>query len=158
MTSSSNGSARAIRSRTARGLYLYRPPDPQRSTAAAWTSWADFYESLFNFRQIRFFDIEGKPTGLLSRAMTSPDGKIRIPINEDADDKSQIEEYLQDYNGEGIQHIACGSRDHLRTRREPARRRPAVHAGAARHLLRHDRRAPARPRRDRRAAAEATAS
>jgi 4-hydroxyphenylpyruvate dioxygenase len=71
--------------------------------------WAGFYEKLFNFRQIRFFSIEGKLTGLISRAMTSPCGKIRIPINESVDDKSQIEEYLKDYKGEGIQHVALGS-------------------------------------------------
>jgi 4-hydroxyphenylpyruvate dioxygenase len=58
--------------------------------------WAGFYESLFNFREIRYFDIEGRKTGLLSRAMTSPCGKIRIPINESQDDKSQIEEYLRE--------------------------------------------------------------
>ncbi|MET7245724.1 4-hydroxyphenylpyruvate dioxygenase [Methylobacterium sp. EM32] len=73
--------------------------------------WAGFYEKIFNFRQIRYFDIEGKQTGLFSKALTSPDGKIRIPINESADAKSQIEEYLHAYNGEGIQHIACGCRD-----------------------------------------------
>lgn len=73
--------------------------------------WAGFYEKLFNFREIRYFDIEGKLTGLLSRAMTSPCGKIRIPINESRDDKSQIEEYLREYKGEGIQHIALGSED-----------------------------------------------
>jgi 4-hydroxyphenylpyruvate dioxygenase len=73
--------------------------------------WFDFYKRLFNFRQIRFFDIEGRMTGLFSRALTSPDGKIRIPLNESADDRSQIEEYLRVYNGEGIQHIACGARD-----------------------------------------------
>jgi 4-hydroxyphenylpyruvate dioxygenase len=73
--------------------------------------WADFYGRLFNFREIRFFNIEGKLTGLISRALTSPCGKIRIPINESVDDKSQIEEYLRRYNGEGIQHIACGSED-----------------------------------------------
>ena len=73
--------------------------------------WADFYERLFNFREIRYFDIEGKVTGLISKAMTSPDGKIRIPLNESQDDKSQIEEFLRDYNGEGIQHIALGSDD-----------------------------------------------
>jgi 4-hydroxyphenylpyruvate dioxygenase len=73
--------------------------------------WADFYERLFNFRQIRYFDIAGKLTGLFSKALTSPDGKIRIPINESADDKSQIEEYLRDYHGEGIQHVACGCHD-----------------------------------------------
>ncbi len=68
--------------------------------------WAGFYERLFNFREIRYFDIKGAQTGLLSRAMTSPDGKVRIPINESADDKSQIAEYLEEYRGEGIQHIA----------------------------------------------------
>jgi 4-hydroxyphenylpyruvate dioxygenase len=73
--------------------------------------WADFYERLFNFREIRYFDIEGKLTGLKSRAMTSPDGNIRIPINESADDKSQIEEYLRAYKGEGIQHIALATDD-----------------------------------------------
>jgi len=73
--------------------------------------WADFYENLFNFREIRYFDIEGKVTGLFSKAMTSPCGKIRIPLNESQDDKSQIEEYLREYKGEGIQHIALGSDD-----------------------------------------------
>ncbi len=73
--------------------------------------WAGFYERLFNFRQIRYFDIEGKLTCLHSRAMTSPDGKIRIPINEDAGETGQIEEYLQEYKGEGIQHVALGSHD-----------------------------------------------
>lgn len=71
--------------------------------------WAGFYEKLFNFKEIRYFDIEGKLTGLKSRAMTSPCGKIRIPINESSDDKSQIEEYLREYHGEGIQHIAFGT-------------------------------------------------
>jgi 4-hydroxyphenylpyruvate dioxygenase len=73
--------------------------------------WAAFYENLFNFRQIRYFDIEGKLTGLKSKAMTSPCGKIRIPINESSDDKSQIAEYLDQYHGEGIQHIALGTAD-----------------------------------------------
>ena len=73
--------------------------------------WTGFYEKLFNFRQIRFFDIEGRASGLFSRALTSPDGKIRIPINEDAGDSGQIEEYLNIYRGEGIQHIACGVKD-----------------------------------------------
>jgi 4-hydroxyphenylpyruvate dioxygenase len=77
--------------------------------------WAGFYEKLFNFREIRYFDIEGKHTGLFSRAMTSPCGKIRIPINESQDDKSQIEEYLREYHGEGIQHIALASADIYRT-------------------------------------------
>lgn len=73
--------------------------------------WAKFYEDIFNFRELRYFDIEGKLTGLTSRAMTSPCGKIRIPINESSDDKSQIEEYLREYHGEGIQHIALGTDD-----------------------------------------------
>jgi 4-hydroxyphenylpyruvate dioxygenase len=73
--------------------------------------WADFYERLFNFREVRYFDIEGKLTGLKSKAMTSPCGKIRIPINESSDDKSQIAEYLDLYHGEGIQHIAMGTDD-----------------------------------------------
>jgi 4-hydroxyphenylpyruvate dioxygenase len=77
--------------------------------------WTGFYEKLFNFRQIRFFDIEGRASGLFSRALTSPDGKIRIPINEDAGDAGQIEEYLTIYRGEGIQHIACGVTDIYRS-------------------------------------------
>jgi 4-hydroxyphenylpyruvate dioxygenase len=74
-------------------------------------TWAQFYERLFNFKEIRYFSIEGKETGLFSRALTSPCGKIRIPINESQDDKSQIEEYLNEYKGEGIQHIALGTDD-----------------------------------------------
>ncbi len=77
--------------------------------------WAGFYTRLFNFREIRYFDIEGSQTGLFSRAMTSPCGKIRIPINESQDDKSQIEEYLREYHGEGIQHIALATEDIYRT-------------------------------------------
>jgi 4-hydroxyphenylpyruvate dioxygenase len=77
--------------------------------------WTAFYERLFNFREIRYFDIEGKKTGLFSRALTSPCGKIRIPINESQDDKSQIEEYLREYKGEGIQHIALSTDDIYRT-------------------------------------------
>lgn len=73
--------------------------------------WAKFYEDVFNFREIRYFDIEGKLTGLKSKAMTSPCGKIRIPLNESSDDKSQIEEFLERFNGEGIQHIALGTSD-----------------------------------------------
>ena len=74
-------------------------------------TWYKFYHDTFNFREIRFFNIEGKLTGLHSRALTSPCGKIRIPINESADEKSQIEEYLRQYKGEGIQHIAVGTDD-----------------------------------------------
>lgn len=73
--------------------------------------WFKFYADLFNFREIRFFDIEGKFTGLLSRALTSPCGRIRIPINEDRGEKGQIIEYLKRYKGEGIQHIAVGTDD-----------------------------------------------
>lgn len=69
--------------------------------------WADFYARIFNFRELRYFDIKGEYSGLLSKAMTAPDGKIRIPLNEEAPNSAgQIEEYLLAYNGEGIQHIA----------------------------------------------------
>ena len=74
-------------------------------------TWYRFYAETFNFTEIKFFTIEGKMTGLTSRALTSPCGKIRIPINESSDDKSQIVEYIRRYNGEGIQHIAIGSDD-----------------------------------------------
>jgi len=74
--------------------------------------WADFYERFFNFREIRYFDIEGQATGVKSKAMTSPCGKIRIPINEEGTEKAgQIQEYLDRYHGEGIQHVALGSSD-----------------------------------------------
>ena len=74
--------------------------------------WANFYESLFNFREIRFFDIKGEYTGLYSKALTAPDGRIRIPLNEEASQGTgQIEEFLMAYNGEGIQHIALGCDD-----------------------------------------------
>ncbi len=73
--------------------------------------WYNFYCDIFGFSQIRFFDIKGKMTGLYSRALTSPCGRIRIPINESADENSQIEEYLKQYNGEGIQHIAVATED-----------------------------------------------
>jgi 4-hydroxyphenylpyruvate dioxygenase len=73
--------------------------------------WATFYERLFGFREQHYFEIEGAQTGLRSRAMVSPCGKIRIPINESADDRSQIVEYLNAYRGEGIQHIAMRTAD-----------------------------------------------
>jgi len=74
--------------------------------------WADFYERLFNFREIRYFDIEGQVTGVKSKAMTSPCGKIRIPINEEGGGQAgQIQEYLDLYHGEGIQHVALASSD-----------------------------------------------
>jgi 4-hydroxyphenylpyruvate dioxygenase len=75
--------------------------------------WAKYYEDLFNFREIRYFDIKGEYTGLLSKAMTAPDGKIRIPLNEEAGSGGQIEEFLMQYNGEGIQHIAFACDDLL---------------------------------------------
>jgi len=77
----------------------------------AMATWAGFYERIFNFREIRYFDIEGQQTGLFSKAMTSPCGKIRIPLNESQDEHSQIEEFLRDYRGEGIQHVALGTPD-----------------------------------------------
>jgi len=77
--------------------------------------WSEFYSRLFGFREIKYFDIEGKLTGLRSRAMTSPCGRIRIPINESTDDQSQIQEYLKAYHGEGIQHIALRSDDIFRS-------------------------------------------
>jgi 4-hydroxyphenylpyruvate dioxygenase len=73
--------------------------------------WSDYYERLFNFREIRYFDIKGVKTGLVSKAMTAPDGVVRIPLNESNDPKSQINEYLDAYHGEGIQHIACFTDD-----------------------------------------------
>jgi len=73
--------------------------------------WSEFYIKIFNFKQIKFFNIVGKQTGLMSRALGSPCERIRIPINESKDDNSQIEEYLKRYKGEGIQHIAVGCDD-----------------------------------------------
>ncbi|MBC7741018.1 MAG: 4-hydroxyphenylpyruvate dioxygenase [Bdellovibrionaceae bacterium] len=70
------------------------------------TKWSDFYEKIFNFREVRYFDIKGKSTGLLSKAMRSPCSKFSVPINEPTDTKSQIQEYLDEYKGSGIQHIA----------------------------------------------------
>ena len=87
-------------------------------------TWAEFYERIFNFREIRYFDIEGQQTGLFSEAMTSPDGKIRIPLNESQDDKSQIEEFLQGLQRRG--HPAHGAR---RPTTSSARSRPCASAG-----------------------------
>jgi len=76
--------------------------------------WAGFYEKLFNFREIRYFDIQGEYTGLASKAMTAPDGRIHIPLNEEArQGGGQIEEFLMQFNGEGIQHIALLTDDLL---------------------------------------------
>ena len=78
--------------------------------------WANFYEKLFNFREIRYFDIQGEYTGLTSKALTAPDGKIRIPLNEESSKGAgQIEEFLMKFNGEGIQHIALLTDDILAT-------------------------------------------
>ena len=119
--------------------------------------WSDYYERLFNFREIRYFDIKGAKTGLVSKAMTAPDGIVRIPLNESSDTKTQINEYLDAYKGEGIQHIACFTDDIYDTveAMRAAGRRVPGHAG---HLLRRDRRARAQPRRGRGAPAQATRS
>jgi 4-hydroxyphenylpyruvate dioxygenase len=77
--------------------------------------WAHFYENLFNFKEIKYFDIKGSFTGLFSRAMSSPDGNIRIPINESQDEKSQIAEFIREYNGSGIQHIALSTNNIFKT-------------------------------------------
>ena len=107
---SSNGWARRIPGPRA-SASIISITSPTMSFAGIWTSGSASMPNLFNFSQIRFFDIEGKYTGLFSRALNSPCGKIRIPINESADDKSQIEEYLRKYKGEGIQHIAIATED-----------------------------------------------
>jgi 4-hydroxyphenylpyruvate dioxygenase len=92
-----------------------RPPDPQRLPRPHGLL-GRFYESLFNFREIRYFDIQGEYTGLTSKAMTAPDGMIRIPLNEESKKGSgQIEEFLMQFNGEGIQHVALLTDDLLGT-------------------------------------------
>ena len=73
--------------------------------------WSSFYHNLFGFQEQRYFDIKGQATGLFSQAMIAPDRQIRIPLNESQDENSQIEEYLRQYNGEGIQHIAFATND-----------------------------------------------
>lgn len=73
--------------------------------------WCDFYQNVFNFKERRFFDIKGAKTGLISKVMRSPCGKITIPINEPTDKKSQIQEYLEEYDGSGIQHVALSTED-----------------------------------------------
>ena len=75
-------------------------------------TWAEFYEKIFGFYEVKYFDIKGKQTGLRSKAMTSPGNKISIPINESEDPKSQINEYINQYQGEGVQHIALYT-DHI---------------------------------------------
>ena len=120
--------------------------------------WTGFYEKLFNFRQIRFFDIEGRASGLFSRALTSPDGKIRIPINEDAGEFRPDRGISQDLSRRGHPAHRLRLQGYLSHRRRLARGRPAVHAGAARHLFREDRCAAAETRRGRRAVTRRTAS
>ena len=108
-------------------------------------TWFDFYGKIFGFKQIRFFDIEGKFTGLFSRALTSPCGRIRIPINEDRGETGQIVEYLKRYKGEGIQHIAVGTDDIYSATDAIADARAEVHAQAADELLRDEPRSRRRP-------------
>jgi 4-hydroxyphenylpyruvate dioxygenase len=74
-------------------------------------TWSGFYERIFGFSEQRFFDIEGQATGLFSQAMIAPDGAIRIPLNESKDESSQIEEFIRQYRGEGIQHLALTTED-----------------------------------------------
>ncbi len=74
-------------------------------------TWSGFYARIFGFEEQKYFDIKGKATGLFSQAMIAPDGAIRIPLNESQDDKSQIEEFLREYKGEGIQHLALSTHD-----------------------------------------------
>ena len=98
--------------------------------------WAGWYERIFNFREIRYFDIKGEYTGLTSRAMTAPDGKIRIPLNEEGKaGGGQIEEYLRAYNGEGIQHIALICDDLARLLDNLKKLGVPLHDRSARNLL-----------------------
>ncbi len=113
MTSISSSSTGSIAIRSGHGLRLidHLTHNVYRGRMAHWSA---FYERIFNFRELRYFDIKGEYTGLASRAMTAPDGKIRIPLNEEASKTTgQIEEFLMKYNGEGIQHIALLSDDLL---------------------------------------------
>ena len=74
-------------------------------------TWSEFYRNLFGFEEQKYFDIKGQATGLFSQAMIAPDGAIRIPLNESQDDNSQIEEFIREYRGEGIQHLALTTPD-----------------------------------------------
>jgi len=78
-------------------------------------TWSGFYGKVFDFEEQKYFDIKGQATGLVSQAMIAPDRKIRIPLNESKDEQSQIEEFIREYNGEGIQHLALGVRDIFET-------------------------------------------
>ncbi len=83
--------------------------------ASKMEKWCDFYSSIFNFKETRFFNIKGTSTGLISKVMSSPCQKLAIPINEPTDSKSQIQEYIDEYKGSGIQHIALGTNDIIKT-------------------------------------------
>lgn len=80
--------------------------------------WAQFYKKVFGFEEVRYFDIKGEKTGLISYALRSPCGKFCIPINEADEAKSQINEYLEEYKGPGIQHLAFLTRDLLHSLHE----------------------------------------
>lgn len=103
--------------------------------------WARFYEELFHFQEIRYFDIKGAKTGLFSKAMAAPDGQVRIPLNESSDSKSQINEFLEQYKGEGIQHIALATEDiyatveALRANHIPFLETPSTYFEAIEHRL-----------------------
>ena len=120
--------------------HLHRPPDPQCESRPDGPLGRVLRAALQLPRDPLFRHRGEGQTGLFSKAMTTPCGKIRIPLNESQDDKSQIEEFLREYKGEGIQHIALGTRRHLRDGRYPARPRHSL-PGHARHLLRAGRRA-----------------
>ena len=117
------------------------------------SKWADYYERLFQFREIRYFDIKGAKTGLLSKAMTAPDGMVRIPLNESPDPKSQINEYLAAVPRRRHPAHRLLHRRHLRDDRGDARARHRIPRHAER-LLRRDRPAHSEPRRRRRAHAQ----
>ena len=139
------------------GLAAHRPPDAQRLPRPHGVTGRDFYERLFNFREMRYFDIKGEYTGLTSQGDDGARRQDPHPAERGSRRASagQIEEFLMQFNGEGIQHIALLTDDLLATRRRAAQRRRAADDGAARHLLRDARRAPARARRDRGRAAGA---
>ena len=141
MTPSSNGWANNPRPVGAGLFYIdHLTHNVHRGRMDVWTG---LYERLFNFRQIRFFDIEGRASGLFSRALTSPDGKIRIPINEDAGDRARSRN-ISTFIAERASSTSPAARGTSTAPRDAARGWPAVHAGAARHLFREDRCAPAR--------------
>ena len=97
-------------------------------------TWSSFYNKLFGFEEQKYFDIKGQATGLFSQAMIAPDKAIRIPLNESQDENSQIEEFIREYKGEGIQHLALTTANHLRHCRKAARPRRQA-AGHHRDLL-----------------------